>query len=182
METLCYLNEIWQDIPEFEGKYQGSNIGRVKSLNYNHTGKEQILKPSKNKDGYLVVNLYKNGKVKYYLVHRLVWMAFNGSIPEGLEINHKSEVKTENNLENLELVTRKENNNYGTHNERIAKTLTNRKDLSKSVLQYDKQGNLIKEWCSLMEVERQLGFANGNISKCCNGRRKTANGYVWKYQ
>ena len=180
------MMEIWNKIPEFEGKYQASNFGRIKSLNYLRTGKEKLLKQSLNHNGYLFVKLSKNGKIKNYYVHRLVWIAFNGEIPEGMQINHKSEVKTENNLENLELVTRKENCNWGTRNERLAiaisKTLTNRKDLSKSVLQYDKQGNLINKWSSTNEVARQLGFSQGNISSCCRGERKTANGYVWRYQ
>lgn len=175
MVVLNYLNEIWKDIPAFEGKYQASNYGRVRSLNYLRTGKEQILKLTKNKDGYLVVTLFKNGKRKCFLVHRLVWLTFHGEIPEGYEINHKSEVKTDNRLENLELVTRKENCNYGTRNARLTKAL------SKSVFQYDLEGNLINKWSSTSEVERQLGFYQGNISLCCRGKRKTCGGYIWRY-
>lgn len=184
MVVLKYLNEIWKDIPDFEGKYQASNFGRIKSLNYNRTGKEQLLKFCINNHGYLFVRLFKNGKVKNYLIHRLVWIAFHGAIPEGMQINHIDEDKTNNRLDNLELMTCKENNNWGTANERRRKTQTNRKDLSKPVFQYDKQGNLIKGWCSAKEVERQLGFSQDNICRCCTGNRnrKSAYGFVWRYK
>lgn len=173
MKVLCYLNEIWKDIPDFEGKYQASNFGRIKSLYY---GKEKILKPSKNKCGYLIVFLYKNGIKKTCKVHRLVWMAFNGEIPEGYEINHINEDKTDNRLENLSLMSHKDNINWGTRTERMAKSK------SKSVFQYDLNGNLIKEFPSTIEVERQLGFSQGNISLCCTGKYKTCGGFIWKFK
>lgn len=111
------IKEIWKAVKGFEGIYEVSNRGRVKSLKY---GKERILKPQQNGIGYFMVDLcYKNKKKRYY-VHRLVWETFNGPIPKGLVINHKSEIKKENNLDNLELVTNKENANYGTRNLRIS--------------------------------------------------------------
>ena len=85
--------EIWKKIEGYEN-YEVSNLGNVKSLNYNHTGKEQILKAGKTKQGYLYVILHKNGKRKKYLIHRLVYETFNGPIPEGMQCNHISEVKT----------------------------------------------------------------------------------------
>lgn len=176
MVVLKYLNEIWKDIPDYEGKYQGSNYGRIKSLNYNRTGKEQILKLTKNKNGYLMVGLSNHNVCKLYYVHRLIWTTFNGAIPEGYEINHKSECKTDNRLDNLELVTRKENNNWGTRNERVAKAL------SKSVFQYDLNGNLIKEFKSTIEIERELGYSHSNIGKCCLGIFKQFHGFIWKYK
>ena len=176
-----YFTETWKDIPQYEELYQVSNLGNIKSLNYNNTGKEQILKPRKNKDGYLMVHLYKNGKRKMYRLHRLIWQAFNGSIPEGYEVNHLSEDKTQNNLDNLNLMTHKENMNFGSRTERAAKANTNGK-CSKPVIQYNKQGNLIKEWPSIMEVERSLGFDRGNISKCCLGKLKSAYGFKWQYE
>ena len=179
MVILYYLGEIWKDIPNFEGQYQASNYGRIKSHKF---GKEKILKLRKTIWGYLVVGLYKNGKQITYFVHRLVWSAFHGEIPEGYEINHKDEDKTNNRLDNLELVTRKENNNYGTRNERAAKTQTNRKDLSKPVFQYTLEGELVKEWESQKEVERQLGYLQSNISNCCLGKQKQSYNYIWKYK
>lgn len=176
--------EIWKDIPEFEG-YQVSNLGRVKSLERidarGHRVKEKILKPWITRKGYYLVTLCKNSIVKAYRVHRLVWSAFNGQIPEGLQVNHINEIKTDNRLENLNLMTCKENINYGTGIERRAKKQINGKK-SKPVLQFTLEGILIKEYPSTKQVERELGFAQGNIVKCCKGKLKTAYNYKWKYK
>ena len=172
--------EIWKKIEGYEN-YEVSNLGNVKSLNYLRTGKEQILKPAKMKNGYSYVFLSKNGKGKIYRVHRLVWEAFNGRIPEGYQVNHINERKNDNRLENLNLMTPKENCNYGTRNERSAKARTNGKR-SKPVLQLDFDGNIIREWSSTREVERQTGYAQGNISYCCNGKYKYAYGFRWCYK
>ena len=175
MENLNYKKEIWKDIKGFEGLYQVSNLGRVKSLEridaLGHRLKEKILKPQLVRRYYRVC-LCKQSIKKTYRVHRLVWEAFNGQIPEGLQVNHINEVKTDNKLENLNLMTCKENTNYGTRNERI----------SKPVLQFDLNDNFIKEYPSLTQVERELGFGQGNICNCCKGRCKTAYGYIWKYK
>ena len=167
--------EEWRNIPGFNGKYQASNLGNVKSLNYKHTGKERILKPGKTSKGYLFVALSKNGKVKELYVHRLVWIAFKGPIPDGMEINHLDECKTNNNLENLSLATPKENINWGTHNGRVAKTLR------RKVEQHTLYGTHICTWFSTKGIEKELGYSQGNISSCCNGKRKTAYGYKWKF-
>ena len=104
--------EIWKDFEDYEGKYQISNRGNVKSLNYRHTGKERILKPQKTGRGYLFVYLYKDGKAKKYLVHRLVAEVFLDN-PEGYtEVNHKDENKTNNNADNLEWCSRSYNCSY----------------------------------------------------------------------
>ena len=175
------MNEIWKDIDEFEGLYQISNLGNVKSLNYNRTGKERILKPGNNGCGYLFVILYKNGKLKHFTIHRLVANAFLENPDNKSDVNHKDEDKTNNNVDNLEWMTSKENNNYGTRNERMAKSLINHHKKSKSVLQFTKNVEFIKEWPSTMQIERELGFANSAISECCNEKRKSAYGYIWKF-
>lgn len=167
-------NEVWQTIEGYEN-YQVSNLGRVKSLNYNRTGKEQILKPVKRKNKYLSVNLCKNGKIKNLLVHRLVAQAFLPNPKNMPDINHKDENKQMNIVSNLEWCTRKQNINYGTHNERVAKTL------SIPIVQLTKNGEYIATYQGAMQVEKDLGFNNSNISSCCNGKRKTANGYKWQY-
>lgn len=87
--------EYWKPIPGYEGLYLVSDLGRIKSLNYRRTGKEQVLKPVKDRDGYLRIDLCNDGKVKFK-VHRLVWFAFNGPIPEGYEINHINEIPWDN--------------------------------------------------------------------------------------
>ena len=178
------MEEIWNDIPDFENQYQVSDLGRIKSLDRvviysdgrKYYYKSKIIKPSTINSGYNVARLYVNGVCKSILIHRLVWEAFNGEIPEGMQINHIDEDKTNNRLDNLNLMTCKENINYGTHNERVAKTQ------SKPVFQYNKQGELIKEWNGVREVEYTLGYFHNNISKCCKGKVKTAYGYIWKYK
>lgn len=185
MENLNYENEIWKDIKGFEGLYKISNLGRVKSLEridaIGHRVKEKILKLQITYDDYYRVALCKNSKVKKYSAHRLVWIAFNGPIPEGLQVNHINEITTDNRLSNLNLMTCKENCNWGTGIERRAKKQINGKK-SKPVLQYDLNDNLLKEYPSIRQVERETGFANSYIIACCKGKYNTAYGYKWRYK
>lgn len=168
------FREIWKPIPGYEGLYWASDLGRVKSLGNDKKRKEKILRPRKTK-GYLQVALCKDGKVKRLYVHRLVWIAFNGPIPEGYDCNHINEDKTDCRLANLNLMTRKENINWGTHNRRMAKTQ------SKKVEQFRLDGTHICTWFSINGIGRELGYSSGNICNCCNGKLKTAYGFVWKY-
>lgn len=102
-------NEEWRPVVGYEGSYEVSNTGKVKSLNYNHTGKEGVLKANRHKNGYLFAALSKCGKIKIKSIHRLVWEAFKYIIPEGMEIDHINTVRDDNRLDNLRCVTRKEN-------------------------------------------------------------------------
>ena len=181
MENLNYENEIWRDIPNYEGIYQISNLGRVKSLKRPRGLKEKILKPLITRNGYYQVALNKNSIAKFYKVHRLVWLVFNGQIPENMQVNHINEIKSDNRLDNLNLMTAKENLNYGSRNERSAKKQINGKK-SKPVLQFTLEGILIKEYPSINQIERELGFDQGNIVNCCKGRYKTAYNYIWRYK
>ena len=179
-----FEKEVWKDIPEYEG-YQVSNLGRVKSLEridaLGRKVEEKILKPLITRNGYYLTGLYKNSIRKFYYVHRFVWEAFNGTIPEGLQVNHINEIKADNRLSNLNLMTCKENCNWGTRNERSAKKHINGKK-SKPVLQFTLDNILIKEYPSINQVERELGFAHTNISACCNGKYKQMYGYIWRYK
>lgn len=184
--------EVWKDIPNYEGLYQISNLGNVKSLKY---GKERLLKPVKDGSRYLQVKFYKNGNKKIYLVHRLVALAFLPN-PDNLPcINHKDENSLNNMVENLEWCDAKYNCNYGTRNNRINKTkeinnsyyvgVQNRKKNNsyniKPVIQYTKDGVEINRFKSLSEASRQTNISDGSISYCCNDKLKTAGGYIWKY-
>lgn len=180
--------------------YQISNYGRVKSFK---NGKERILNLTTTKQGYKSVSLRVNGKTIVKLVHRLVWEVFNGPIPKGLVVNHINEDKTDNRLENLNLLTLTENFAWGTAIQRrtekitgIKRTeetkermsishigkLTNDNRISKPIIQTTRDGEFVKEWPSSMEISRQLGYSRGIITECCIGTRKTAYKYKWKYK
>ena len=118
-EEVLFMNEIWKDIEGYEGLYQVSSFGRVKRVT---TGR--ILKGSKDKDGYLVVGLYKNNTKSTKKIHRLVAQAFIPNHEHKPEINHIDEDKTNNKVSNLEWITRKENLNHGTRNERAGKAIS----------------------------------------------------------
>ncbi|MBP3619849.1 MAG: HNH endonuclease [Clostridia bacterium] len=120
--------EIWKEIRNYEGLYMISSYGKVKSLGNNKTKKEKILKPQKNKNGYLKVCLYSNGKMKQLYVHRLVAEAFIPNPNNLTQLNHKSEIKTQNNVDNLEWCTYEYNNNYGTRNKRMSQSLKGEKN------------------------------------------------------
>ena len=166
-------NEVWKDILGYEGQYQVSNLGRVKSLKL---GNDKIMSLRRDKDGYLLVNLWKNHERKTFKVHRLVSQTFITN-PQNLpQVNHKDEDKTNNCVENLEWCSAKYNNNYGTHIQRSAEKQ------SKPVLQYEKSGKFVREWKSGHDIERNLGYSQRNISSCCLGKYKSAYGYVWKYK
>ena len=160
------MNEEWRWIKGYEGLYQVSNLGRVKSI----YKKEHLFKPYKNKKGYLIVCLTKNKKSKILRVHRLVAQAFLPNPHNYKEINHKDENKENNYLENLEWCDRKYNCNWGKRNKKI----------SKPVLQYDLHNNLIKTWDSIAQAQKELKCYN--ISHCINNKRKTAGGYIWRYK
>ena len=164
------INEEWKPVEGFEGLYEISSLGRVKSLNYRHTGNERILKPGKVGGGYLQVELCRDGKVKRFLVHRLVATAFIPN-PEGLpEVNHKDEVKINNCVSNLEHCNAKYNNSYGTHNVRVSAALTNHPAKSKTVeaSKYPDFSEICLRFPSTQEADRN-GFNQGAVSTCCLG-------------
>ena len=177
------MSEVWRDVKGYEGLYQVSSDGRVKSLERTYIDKigreryvkERILKPVIDRYGYLLVSLYAGGKQKNHTVHRLVCEAFHENPDYKPQVNHINEIKTDNRASNLEWATARENSNFGTRNERLGKAR------SKPVAQYAQDGELIKVWPSTMEVERQAGFSNGNISQAANGKYKHAYGFIWKY-
>ena len=166
------MTEIWKDIKGYEGLYQVSNKGEIKSLNYNHTGKEKIL--SKNiVNGYYQTILFKKC-VKTLTIHRLVAEAFIENKENKPYINHIDCNKLNNCVENLEWCTPSENIQHALkHN--LIKT--------KKVNQYSLDGKLIKTFKSVREAERETGILHNNISKCCNNIPwyKTAGGYKWSF-
>ena len=113
--------EIWKDIQGYEGLYQVSNLGRVRSLNYKKTKTVKILKLTSNTKGYLQLILHKNGEISSRKVHRLVAEAFIPN-PDGLpQVNHKDENKQNNCVDNLEWCTNYYNAWYGTKIDKMRK-------------------------------------------------------------
>ena len=160
--------ETWKKIAGYEGMYEVSDLGRVKSLKH---GKEKILKPQKINNGYLLVDLYKDGHKKQKYIHRIVAEAFIQN-PQCLEtVNHRDEVKTNNAASNLEWMSPADNVAYSQP--QLAK---------RSVQMFDKKtGELLATYPSTHEAERITGIDHSHISKCCLGKRKSVGGYVWRY-
>ena len=123
------------------------------------------------KDGYFVVNLYKNNKLKQHRVNIIVAQAFIPNPNNLPQVNHKDENKQNNRVDNLEWCTAKYNSNYGSRNERI----------SKKINQYDLNGNFIKTWDSIIQVEKELNIFHSRIIEVCKNKRKQIGGYVWRY-
>jgi len=180
------MREEWKDIEGYEGFYQVSNLGRVKSVeretysghNYSvrRIEKERILPGYKVKNGYLYQTLLKNGVMKTFKLHRLVAQAFIPNPYNKPQVNHINGDKTNNSVYNLEWVTRKENlrHAYETGLSRI-----------RPILQYDLDGNFVMEHSSITSATKSIGKKyHGNIMMCCQekGNRKTAYGYIWKYK
>ena len=183
------MKEEWRDIQGYEGLYQVSNLGRVKSLerkvafgNRIRTISEKILSAGYNKkghEGYLTVNLHKkNDRGKPHYLHRLVAEAFIDNPNNYKEVNHKDEDPTNNCVNNLEWCTRQYNENYGTKRQRQMQTVSWR---IKPVIAY-KEGVEVMRFQSAMEAERELGYCSCSIYKCCKGlQKKQYKGLTWKY-
>lgn len=161
--------EVWSDVLGYEGLYEVSNFGRVR-----RNGK--ILKPAMMRNGYLRVDLYKNGIAKHSALHRLVALAFLPN-PDNLPyINHKDEDKTNNSIDNLEWCTPLYNSNYGKSRQKISESKY------KPVLQYDLNGKFIKEYPSIQKAAEELSISATHISHVCKGSRNKTGGYIWKYK
>lgn len=166
------------------GGYLISSYGRVKNPerldNSGHNRKEKIIKPYITRFGYLRVNLYENGKRKNFHVHRLVALAFIPNPNNLPQVNHKDGNKHNNCFDNLEWCNQSENLKHAYKMGLMVAKLNNSK-LSKQVLQYSLNGELICKYPSSKEVERQTGFKRTNICACCRGVMKTAYSYIWRY-
>ena len=177
--------EEWKDIVGFEGSYQVSNLGRVKSLSRivraNTCGlreiSEKILSNAKSSCGYDLVMLSKNGKHYNKFIHRLVAETFIPNPNKYREVNHKDENKHNNMVENLEWCDRKYNANYGTGIERCAAKKC------KPVVMIDvATGVELKTYKSAKEAMKETNINRNYIGMVCLGKRATAGGYIWKFK
>ena len=170
--------EEWKDIEGYEGLYQVSNKGNVRSLYF---GKTKVLALVKSSDkNYWTVGLYLAGKKRLHRVHDLVARAFPeicGEWFDGAVVNHKDENGLNNDATNLEVCTIAYNTNYGTGKLKMG-------DKHKvPVNQYTKDGKFIKQWPSALDAQKATGISRSCISSCCHGRKyyKAPGGYVWRF-
>lgn len=179
-------DEIWRPVPNYEGFYEVSNAGRVKSV-YRY---KRILKPMISNTGYERVDLFKNKVREQFSVHRLVAMAFIQNPYNKPYVNHKDENKLNNCADNLEWVTPIENCNYGTavkrrtqHFDYTHRRINNSEQIaacSKPIAQYTKDGQFIRKWKSATECCQANGWTMSNVRRAATGKHKTAYGYVFK--
>lgn len=192
------IEEIWKDIKGYEGEYQVSNLGTIRSIDraikkndgiiQNRKGK--IIKPYKNHKGYCQLRL--SGKM--YLVHRIVFETFVGEIPSGMQVNHIDENKENNSISNLNLMTCKQNRNWGTAIKRGVEKF--QKQIRKKIGCFDYQtGELLYTFESITEASNYLNIGSGTISEIVNGtpikskvndkeyfyQRHNKNGYTFKF-
>lgn len=180
-------SEIWKDIKGFEGLYQVSNLGRIRSTHEvtkkRRNQESTILKNIISPKGYCWCNLSNGEYRRQFRVHRLVADAFLPNPNNLPHINHKNEVKTDNRVENLEWCDSAYNNNYGTRTHRVAK------HFAQAVIQFDLDGNFVARYPSAQDAQRATNIRQSGI--CCvanylSGKSKKprhhAGGYVWKWE
>lgn len=178
--------EIWKPVLGYEGLYEVSNTGKIRSL-FRY---KKELKQGNTGSGYKHVQLFKNKKAKWKLVHRIVAEAFCEKIEGCNIVNHKDENPLNNNANNLEWCTAQYNNTYGTrlkkmvintdYSKRKINNANQIKACSKPILQYTKNGEFIKKWVSASACARETGISSSCIRRVCLNERKTAGGFIFK--
>lgn len=178
---VFYMEEIWKPIKDYPN-YEVSNLGNIKNLKFT---KERFLKVQTNKNGYSHVVLSNNGIHTTWRVHKLVINAFSKNTNKDLEVNHKDGVKNNNVLTNLEWVTRSENMKHsfdvlGRIGNETGKYLGSH-NTAKKIIQYSKDGSLIRCWDSIKEAALVLRISPTNISHCLSKVQHSSGGYKWEY-
>ena len=179
------MQEIWKDISGYEGYYQVSNLGNVKSMERmverknNETGnlslKSRILSLNTYPKGYKKVTLRKNNTSKSFFGHRLVAEAFIPNPNNYPYVNHKDENPSNNHSDNLEWCTNEYNMSYGTLGYRISLAK------SKQVFQFDLDGNFLNTFYGVNVASRITNISSTSIVNCCNGASRSAGGFLWSF-
>lgn len=183
------MKEVWKDIKDYEGLYQVSNLGRVRSLDRyietfikNQIGRYKCTKfykgyilKQQTYQGYKCVQIHTNGQYKWEKVHRLVAETFIPNSNNLPQVNHIDGNKENNKVDNLEWCTHSENIKHAYNNNLI-------NHYKRKIKQYDLQGNFIKTWNSAKEIEKNLNIHNSQICRCCKNHKSTARGYIWEYE
>lgn len=194
-QKAVVMKEVWRDVINYSGLYQVSNTGNVRSIDrcvkHSRNGhiniKGQLIKQRINNRGYYSLSLCKDGKYKHCVVHKLVAESFIKNNSNKPFINHKDGNKLNNLFSNLEWCTCSENNQHaydvklkiGAGFGKLGKDNPS----SKPVLQIDKiTGKIIREFDSLHDVQRELGYKVTNLSAACRGIVKTSNGFMWNFK
>ena len=175
--------EIFKDIDGFEGKYQVSNMGNVRSLNYLGTQTTRNLKPVRHHLGYMTVKL---GAGRWAMVHTLVATAFIPNPDKKRCVNHIDGNKQNNAVWNLEWVTHKENNQHAIRTglrdpHKNNKPIGNDNPTRRPILQYTLDGQFVRRWECISEAARQIGCRSCQINNNVAGRNKSCHGFIWRY-
>lgn len=181
------MEEIWKPIKGYEGLYEVSNLGRVKSLSRKstYTGRmyeTKILKPHVNTKMYLDVDLCRNGVQKRHRIHRLVAEMFIPNPNNKPQVNHIDCDKSNNRIDNLEWCDNSENQKHAFANGLNHRGKFGESPKAKVVLQYTLDGVLVQEWDSITRIKHERGYCDSFISHCCKGKCNKAYNYIWKYK
>lgn len=171
---IVLMEEEWRDVVGYEGLYQVSNLGRIKSFQYGNSHNIKIMNKHFVRGGYVSAQLWKSGTSKCIGIHRLVAQAFLENPNNFEQVNHKDENPSNNCVDNLEWCSVSYNINYGNRNKKVAQ------HFSKEVIQFSLNGKEVNRYESA-SATKKFGFITSSVIRCCNGKLKQHHGYVWRY-